>query len=112
MNPARVKAEQNHRRYCAKLYGNARNDAIRETEALLELLKRGAPLRQVHFAAYDTHMAAGLLYSHAAWLARARKRAAAAKAGKRARTGWEILGWPEPSDVYNARQKREKESRS
>lgn len=111
MNLARVKAAQKRTRYFSELFEGARADAIRDAEALLALLKGRGTLRRVHFAAYDVHMTTGLLYSHAAWLAQARKSAAAAQAGKRMRRRGSLsaaLGWPEPSDVYNGRQKRER----
>jgi hypothetical protein len=115
MNPARVKAQQKRTRYFAKVYRGARTDAIRDTEALLAVLKRGGDLRRVHFAAYDAHMTAALLYSHAAWLAEARKNEADMKAGRRrsrARSLSGKLGWPDPSAIYNARRARSGEAQS
>jgi hypothetical protein len=108
MNPARVKSEQKRCRYFAKLYRNARVEALREAAALVALLESGASLRKIHFAAHDLYMATGLLYGEAAWLAYARKSTAAAKAGKRMRRSGglsEKLGWPDPGDAYNARKK-------
>jgi hypothetical protein len=106
VNPARVKKMQDRRRYFAGLYRDARAETIRETEKLLRALRGGASLRRIHFVAYDAHMAAGLLYGHAAWMAEARMREAAAKAGKRGprlRGLSDMLGWPEPHEVHNAR---------
>lgn len=110
MRPERVKVEQERAREFAKLYGKARGDAIRESEALVAALKRGAPLREVHRAAHFAHMTTGTLFGEAAWLAEARKRLAAARAGKRMRRRGdmlEVLGWRDPIVDYNARRARE-----
>lgn len=111
MNPVRLKKEQSRARRFASIYEDARADAIRDAKALVALLEARGTLRKVHDASYDVHMSTGLLYSHAAWLAKARQEVAQVRDGKRVNRGRPILsalGWPDPSDAYNARQKRER----
>lgn len=98
---ARVKAEAERVARFRDFYEPARADALREAEALVELLRSDrATLRQIHDAAQATNSVTGMLMTHSAWLAEARKNHSLAKAGKprlrRKDSLVETLGWPAP----------------